>query len=175
MNAAESAPVQTRAAALAATFREVEATRMAGVALLHPRLRVEAVGFQPDTGDASVALGVLVTPWFMNLVRLPLDDAAALALAGVGECRTRMVETLEIDFLGADEASFGPFEACSLFSPMGSFADQAGAVATAREVLALVRAAALAPQPANAVHPTAAPARRAFLLGRSPVDKRVLP
>lgn len=165
------AAVEARAAALAAAFHEVETTRMAGLPLLHPRLHVEALGFQRDAHDPSVALGVLVTPWFMNLVRLPLDASAEQALAGVGERRTRKVGALEVDFLGAHEASFGRFEACSLFSPMAQFADQPGAVAVAQQVLAQLRAPAAAAQPM--VTPKAAvPDRRAFLFGRAADDRR---
>lgn len=174
MTAAAAAAVEARANALAAAFRVVETTRMAGLPVLHPRLRVEAVGFQRDSADPSVALGVLVTPWFMNLVRLPLDAAAEQALAGVGESRPRAVAALEADFLGAHEASFGRFEACSLFSPMVQFEDHAAAVATAREVLSQLRAPAVPARPV-VPHEAAAPGRRAFLLGRRAVDDRPRP
>ena len=56
---------------LEAVFRSVAATRMKGIPLLHCGLRVEAVGFAPEP-DGVMASGVLVTPWFMNLLRLPL-------------------------------------------------------------------------------------------------------
>ncbi|HSV71459.1 MAG TPA: [NiFe]-hydrogenase assembly chaperone HybE [Methylibium sp.] len=164
----DPATVAARADMLVAAFREVETTRMAGLPLLHPRLRVEAVDFQHDAADPSVALGVLVTPWFMNLVRLPLDAATEQALAGVGERRTRAVAALPIDFLGAYEPAFGRFEACSLFSPMAEFVDQAAAVATAREVLGQLRAAPAAP-------PAAVPDRRAFLFGRRAAEDRPRP
>ena len=170
-----AAAVDARATALAAAFRQVETTRMAGLPVLHPRLRVEAVGFQHDLADPSVALGVLVTPWFMNLVRLPLDAAAEQALAGIGESRTRAVAVaLEADFLGAYEVSLGRFEVCSLFSPMGLFEDQAGAVATAREVLSQLRDPAVPARPGVASK-AAVPDRRAFLFGRRGTDGQARP
>lgn len=163
--------VDARAAALAAAFRAVETTRMAGVPLLHPRLRVEAVGFQREASEPSIALGVLVTPWFMNLVRLPLDAASEQGLAAVGVRCQRKVEALDLEFLGADEAAFGRFESCSLFSPMHDFVDQSAALATAREVLAQLRATAVAATPAAAPVPD----RRAFLFGRRTAAERSQP
>ena len=52
-------------------YRRVETERMQGLPLLNPALRVEAVGFRLAEEDASVAEGVLITPWFMSLLRLP--------------------------------------------------------------------------------------------------------
>src|SRR4051794_8656986 len=65
-----------RVAELATLFSTIAHTRMAGVPVLNASLRVEAIGFErPLTGDVVapvVGVGVLVTPWFMNLVRLPM-------------------------------------------------------------------------------------------------------
>ncbi|MFO1328907.1 MAG: [NiFe]-hydrogenase assembly chaperone HybE [Rubrivivax sp.] len=145
-----------RVGRLAERFRDIAATRMQGVALCHPLLEVAAVGFEPvDQGRAAV--GVLITPWFMNLVRLPLaTDDVQLPL---GASRTHALGHERFDFIGAHEDGIGPFEACSLFSPMHDFTDQAAAIATAEAVLSLLR-----PAPAPAAE---APARRRFLLGRS--------
>ncbi len=172
-----AALVAARAAALAAVFREIEATRMQGVPLLNARLRVQAVGFEPDRHEPQMALGVLLTPWFMNLVRLPLDTAAESALAAVGESRQRSAGAILAEFIGAHEPAIGRFEACSLFSPVFEFADQAAALATAEEVLKGLRepapeapaqpvAAPGATAPCAAAAATPAPDRRAFLFGR---------
>jgi [NiFe] hydrogenase assembly HybE family chaperone len=195
------------AALLAARVRELEAlferiasTRMQGVPILHPRLSVEAVGFRPSAGGRA-AVGVLVTPWFMNLVWLPLQPAPASPASPaadaadadraasdrspsaappepatpVGVTRTRAVGNERFDFIGAREPGFGAYEACSLFSPMSEFADQAAAVATAEQVMRLLHP----PQPLagadaapdleadDASAPEAAPSRRALLFGRA--------
>lgn len=93
-------------------------------------------------------LGVLVTPWFMNLLRLPLQpvdghDATALQAAGLaplGHTVVRRYGEHALDFTGAHEAEgLGAWEQASLFSPMFAFADQPAAVATAREVMRLLR------------------------------------
>lgn len=151
-------PLAERVRRLESTFDTIRATRMQGVPLLHGGLRVEAVGFVPEA-DGAVASGVLVTPWFMSLVRLPLHGAAAAAMLAPGVDGVREWGAYAFDFLGAHEPAIGAYETSSLFSPMAEFADQAAAVATARAVLALLRDSA----------PPAQPARRGFLLGRSSV------
>jgi len=155
-----------RVQALVALFRHVERTRMASVPVLNAALQVEAVGFEPVPAEADeppAAVGVLLTPWFMNLVWLPLQPAARADRVGRG--RVRAVGATSFEFIGAHEPGLGAYEACSLASPMFAFPDQAQARATARAVLADLR---LAAPPA----PPVAQGRRGFLLGRSAVETR---
>ncbi len=146
--------MRSRVQALQQAFERIARTRMAGLPLVNPRLAVACVGFCAE-GDGAFALGVLVTPWCMNLVRLPLrdDDARPLRLGVVG---AREVGGRCFDFIGAHEDGIGGFEAASLFSPMFEFVDQSAAVATAEEALKELRGRA-APE---------RPARRGFLFGR---------
>ena len=146
--------LQTQVARLEAVFRAIAATRMEGVPLLHAGLQVQAVDFAPEP-EGDFALGVLVTPWFMNLMRVPLGTAEVLAPGQVGPQR---LGEHRLRFIGAHEAAFGPYEMCSLASPMFEFADQQAAVATAREVLVRLRASSAQGVPD--------PHRRGFLLGR---------
>jgi [NiFe] hydrogenase assembly HybE family chaperone len=148
-----------RAQALAARFAHIAATRMAGVALCHPRLQVAAVGFRPDA--AGGAWGVLLTPWFMNLVWLP--DAGEAAPLPPGSTRRRVLGRECFEMVGAFEDGVGAFEACSLFSPMHEFADQAAALATADAALQHLRPE-LAAAPAS---PLATRRRLLLGLGRS--------
>ncbi|MBT8441892.1 MAG: [NiFe]-hydrogenase assembly chaperone HybE [Gammaproteobacteria bacterium] len=53
-------------------FEAIHSERMAGLPLCNPALEVEAVGFREFEGHQ---LGILVTPWFMNLVLLSETDA----------------------------------------------------------------------------------------------------
>ncbi len=152
-------PLASRVAALEAAFRDVQATRMEGVPVLHPRLQVRAMGFAPSADEPGMAWGVLLTPWFMNLVRLPLSSGADDAIARPGAKVLRRCGTQAFDFIGAHEAALGPFEASSLFSPMFEFADQAAAEATAAAVLQQLR-------------PPVAAARRGFLFGRGAMQGR---
>jgi len=149
------APLAECVVRLEAAFRTIQATRMQEVPLLHPALHVQAVGFLPHA-DGAVASGVLVTPWFMSLVRLPLRAEAGAAMLAPGASGVREWGAHAFDFLGAHEPAVGAYEASSLFSPMAEFQDQSAAVATARSVLELLRRDAAPAQPA----------RRGFLLGR---------
>jgi [NiFe] hydrogenase assembly HybE family chaperone len=151
-----------RVAELAALFTHISRTRMTGVPVLNVALQVEAIGFEclPRGEGDEAAMGILVTPWFMNLVRLPLqrDDSAAK----VGRTHDETLAGQRFEFIGAHEAAVGAFAACSLFSPMFEFADQATARATALEVLAHLRKP---PIPTGRTEPV--PARRSFLFGRT--------
>lgn len=153
--------MDARVAALEALFRAIAATRMQGIALLNPRLAVQAVGFE-RAEDGSLQ-GILVTPWFMNLVRLPGDGESA-AVAGAG--RVVAIGAERFEFIGAHEPGFGAYEVCSLFSPMAEFEDQEAALATASQVLAILRQPP--PRPPLAAAPAAPmPSRRALLFGRA--------
>jgi [NiFe] hydrogenase assembly HybE family chaperone len=132
---------------LEAVYGEIAATRMAGLPLVHPRLSVQAVGFEAQ--EDGTALGILVTPWFMNLVRLPLSNSAELPAPGQAE--DRRVGSWTFRFHGHSEPGIGEHAAASLASPMNEFADQAAAVATAQALLERLRPV---------------PARRGFLFGR---------
>jgi [NiFe] hydrogenase assembly HybE family chaperone len=148
-------------ATLEALFLRIAAQRMAGVPILHAGLRVQAVGFEAEPGGAA-AVGVLITPWFMNLVRLPL--AADAPMAAPGDSTMRAVGRERFAFIGAAEEGFGTYEACSLFSPMFEFVDQAAAQATAEAVLAELRR--VDEPTADAAPALPDPSRRAWLLGR---------
>lgn len=155
---------KNRVQALEQAFLHIADTRMRDVPVQNLALRVHAVGFEPHIDQAGkVLLGVLITPWFMNLVRLPFNG---LALGGaqlpVGQKAEREVGGETFDFIGAHEEKTGAFEVCSLFSPMFEFSGHAAAVATAHEVLKLLRS----PVPNNAAATPAVPSRRGFLLGR---------
>lgn len=161
-----------RTRAFEALFDGIARARMAGLPFMNNALRVEAVDFRlepsrgPDpvqgTPESAHATGVLVTPWFMNLVRFPLVRRDMPARFGT--MRVRKVGQEQFTFTGVHEDSFGSFEACSLFSPVFEFGTQADAIATASALLAQLR------QP-TAARP-AAPARRSFLLGRGATQRQ---
>lgn len=153
--------LRDRTEALVSLFSRVAQTRMLGVPILNPALSVEALGFEPcktiqgQTPELPGALGVLITPWFMNLFWFPL--AHSDQSDGVGRSRLRRVGVESFNFIGGHEPGFGRYEACSLFSPMFEFADPAAARETALAVLAALRPPVVTPSLA---------ARRAFLFGR---------
>lgn len=118
------------AESLETLFRHIQQTRMAGIPLLNPALSVQAVGFRQWQNDW---LGVLITPWFMNLVLLPAEEQSAglavgakLPLTFPGRAYTFMVNELE---------GIGRCLTHSLYSPMFMFTQQADAVLMAEHVL----------------------------------------
>ncbi len=162
--------MDTRVAALVAFYRRVQVERMQGIPILNPALSVEAVGFRraaapadvPATEQEPVAEGVLITPWFMSLVRLPL----AVQPHGNRVARkfVRDFGSEGFEFIGAHDDALGYHETCALFSPMDGFATQAQAVETALASLALVRPETRPDAPTRAEAPV--PARRAFFMAR---------
>lgn len=122
--------IADRAAVLEDVFRAVAAKDMAGVPVVNDKLQVKAVGFREWNGQG---LGVLVTPWFMNLVLLPIDDSAEAPVVGT----KRLVEfpSGRYEFVQGHDARLGGWEGCSLFSPMFEFRTMAEAVDVAAAVM----------------------------------------
>lgn len=168
-----TSPLPHRVQALETAYRDIARTRMADVPLLNGALQVQAVGFAACAGEPALSLGVLVTPWCMNVLRLPLlaTQADALQMLQPGHTGERDLGDDRLRFVGAELPTLGRFEQCSLYSPMFEFRDQASASATAQEVARLLHhALAQADQSAKAAAALAAevePARRGFLFGRS--------
>lgn len=143
---------------LEAAFRRIGEEAMAGLPILHPALAVEAIGFGRWRGDW---LGVLVTPWFMNLVLVPGPGGQWQRVAP-GERRFVRFPSGDYAFLGGHEPEVGEFQSCSLFSPMDRFHDQDEVRLVARAALAALFAAPAAAAPAADVRDapqTASPAR----------------
>ncbi len=161
------------ASALEDRFGVILQQQMQGVPLVNPALKVQAVGFQPWHDHW---LGVLVTPWFMNLMLLPRIDERWQPIAE-RDSRHHVFPAGVFEFIGGCDAELGDYQACSLFSPMFDFATQAGATDTAAAALqALFDAAnrpamdlpAAAPDPVAAAAMAAAPpalSKRGFLFG----------
>lgn len=114
-------------------FQRIAEERMADVPILNPRLRVKAVGFRPWQ---DLRLGVLITPWFINLVLLSdAPDAERWPGVASGASISVALPAGQFDFLLGEAAPLGRYLACSLFSPVLEFEDQAAAEAVAREVM----------------------------------------
>lgn len=113
---------------LEAAFARVHAERMQGLAFVNPALRVEAVGFAPWR---HYWLGVMLTPWAMNLLLAPREIDRWRSLPA-GEKRRYVFPAGEFDFIGARDDAIGEYLICSLYSPVLEFADHATARETAR-------------------------------------------
>ncbi len=119
------------APSLEARFGTILRRQMRGMPMLNTALSVEALGFRPWREHW---LGVLITPWFMNLVLMSRESSQWQPLAE-RETRHYVFPAGVFEFIGARDSVLGDYQACSLFSPMFEFADQAGARATAAAAL----------------------------------------
>ncbi len=141
------------------TYFRVYRERMADVPILNSALSVEAIDFQRWQGHW---LGIVVTPWCMSVLLVP---GSAANWVWTGENKRRFVKfpAGEFAFLGSEETELGEFQSCSLFSPMGRFANQVEAAMTARaSMVALLTAppkpdAPAAESSAAATHTPTAP------------------
>lgn len=127
--AAEMASVGER---LVADFTEVWHSTMRDVPLVNKALRVEAVGFRRWDGRI---IGVLVSPWFMNLILLP-DGEEDWSNLIPGEKEVVAFPSGDYEFLHNTRDMTGGYKACSLFSPMHEFTRQKDATDVARAVMA---------------------------------------
>ncbi|MCB1800621.1 MAG: [NiFe]-hydrogenase assembly chaperone HybE [Gammaproteobacteria bacterium] len=123
--------VQALTGGLVRYFRDVAMPRMQGLPIVNPALQVEAVGFEriPDG-----VLGVLITPWFMNLVLLP-DEGDDWHRLPVGSERSQVFASGRYNFRMAGDDNAGRYQVCSLLSPVLEIPDQQTARAIARAAL----------------------------------------
>ena len=116
---------------LESAFNEIARTRMLDVPILNSALRVETVGFREWEGRW---IGVLVTPWMINLVLLPGQEATLLPLA-LDEKRMWSFPSGDYEFMGLNEPQIGACHMCSLISPVMEFDTHEEAIEVAREIM----------------------------------------
>ncbi|EJW11487.1 Rubredoxin [Rhodovulum sp. PH10] len=156
-------PAEAVGARLVSAYREVART-MRDLPVYNPRLDVEAVGFRLHDGHA---LGVLVTPWFMNIVLVAREGGPPLPDAALGAFRTVDFPAGRVSLLVGEVFGFGRLDTASLFSPMAGFDDPATARETAAAaLLALFRPAGRGVEAPEETRPAKTPDRRALLFGR---------
>ncbi|WP_079432609.1 [NiFe]-hydrogenase assembly chaperone HybE [Zoogloea sp. LCSB751] len=140
-------------------YRCVAAGPMAAVPLCNPSLSVRLLGLADWEG---VRVGALVMPWAINLLLLPGSAPWQAAPALSKQCWR--FPSGEYEFIHAEDVGFGPFQMCSLFSPVLEFDSMDAACATAQAaLLALLRPPLEAFVDAPAAEPMS---RRRWLFGR---------
>lgn len=140
-------------------YYERAARNVQGLPMYHPAIAVEAVGFREHEGRL---VGIIVTPWFMNLTVLP--SPADLETWRKGTIARVSFPSGPYEFAIADTGECGLVATCSLFSLMHDFADHAAARDAA---LAAAEALFEPPAPTQDVKTRSSPAmsRRRFLRG----------
>lgn len=149
-------------ARLEAIYRGISEGAMRDLPICNPALEVAAIGFRDHAG---VVVGVLATPWFMNLVVAASPQGPDLPFVPAGATVTHAFPGGEFDCVVGETTGFGRLDSASLFSPMFQF-DDAGVVRAVAE--AAIEEVFRAPVPVEPP-PSAAPAqldRRALLFGR---------
>jgi len=106
----------------------IETAFGAALQRMNRALRVEARGFARMRDSWA---GMLITPWFMNVMIVP-DDAPTRQ---IGTKTTQMLPSGQYEAVWGHEEALGGFWSISLFSPMFEFEDHASAVATADAAL----------------------------------------
>ena len=122
---------QAAAERFAEVFEKVHREQMQGLPLLNTRLRVETFGFQPHKGRI---IGILITPWLMNVVMLPAegDDWDGMEL---GHKQPQDFPAGTYKFMINEVEGIGRYQTHSLYSPMREFTSQGHAVAAAEAFL----------------------------------------
>ncbi len=116
---------------LEAAFNEILDKRMRDMPVVNTALSVQAIGFNRVNEDW---LGILITPWFMNLMLLPGPDSA-WNMQQPGTKIEKRYPYGVFEFTLGSEPQLGSYALCSLFSPMFQFENQAAASAAAQAAL----------------------------------------
>jgi [NiFe] hydrogenase assembly HybE family chaperone len=140
-------------------YYERASRRMQGMPVCNPNVVVEAVGIREFGGRR---VGVIVTPWFMNLTILP--SPADLATWRAGAVAPIAFPSGLYDFVVSEAGDNGLIATRSLFSMMHEFADQDSTRVAARAAIDSLFEPTTPERPST---PKAAPAlsRRKFLGG----------
>lgn len=153
------------------TFSQVQ-QRMDGLPFLNPRLQVRALGFQ---AWQQYWLGVVVTPWFMNLMLLPREEG--VSVPRFGEAQSVNFPCGTFSFIAGHEGGIGSYMSCSLFSPVQELESQhlaeEIALASLKQLLSAEASAKEDPVAAGAAAPISEPPRRRLfrrMLGQEPND-----
>ncbi|MDK9696799.1 MAG: [NiFe]-hydrogenase assembly chaperone HybE [Siculibacillus sp.] len=151
---------------LARLYGDIAERSMRDLPVSNPKLRVEAVGFHDD---GVRVVGIVVTPWFMNVVIAASPLGPAPVAAPPGSTATHDLPSGTYDFVVGEIADFGRLDSLSLFSPMFEFDDPEVARATAEAAMAELRRAPEPQPPAPKEKPVLD--RRALLFGRPARDE----
>ena len=146
---------------IAAIYGEIQATAMRGAPICNDALAVEAVGFQNFKG---YVLGVVVTPWFLNLIVAESPGVGQSALPA--DAPRLRFPAGDVDFGLSELKGFGRLASCSLFSPMSEFPDQQATRAAATAALGALFDPHLHDAPEKPGAPGEKLDRRALLIGR---------
>ena len=165
MTAAGEFDDHPRVQALIEQFQRIDAG-MRDLPIYNDKIAIEAIGFRPF-GDSDL-LGVMLTPWFMNMILLPIEPVP-LNMAEIGKSVVIELPAGKRNFVvGGDETS-GLYKAHSLHSPVLNFTLPGQACAEAKRLLLLLMTPAAAEPAAKDGAGASGVDRRSLLFGRRSV------
>lgn len=117
-----------KSALLERVFQRIYETSMADVPICNSVLKVEAIAYGMFETEW---VGVLVTPWCMNIMMLPEDETEGWDEIRTGLKFDHILPAGQFEFITGKDDELGPYRMCSLFSPMFQFGDHSSAMQTA--------------------------------------------
>jgi len=133
--AGEDAALIAMARQVIATYRAAD-VRMRDIPLYEEHLSVALIGFQRyEIPGWGCVIGMLVTPWCLNLMLLPPAPQGWDGGLAPGDEEMRVLPAGRFPFVAAEVEGLGMVLSCSLFSPMGDFVSQEAACLTAFSAL----------------------------------------
>ncbi len=112
-------------------FTRIYQENMKDVPVINEKLEVSVIGLQQWQ---ELYLGVLITPWFMNIILLPYETDTWNDLSELSK-ETHIFPSGRYSFIIGRDKELGTYQMCSLFSPMFEFADNEAALDTATVVI----------------------------------------
>jgi [NiFe] hydrogenase assembly HybE family chaperone len=115
-------------------YGQVWQTRMMDMPFVNAALQVEAIGFARHDGDW---LGVIVTPWFLNLFLLN-GGGSLWQDVSAGQRRLVNLPCGALQFIADDDPDLGLYQYCPLIAAVGTLSDHATAHQAALDAMQAV-------------------------------------
>lgn len=123
--------VQTIAKRLELEFERIHREQMQGIPILNTAISIQALGFHDYQGRI---LGVLITPWLMNVVMLPRADEDWSGMK-LGQKQAHQFPARTYKFMVNEINDIGFCQTHSLYSPMHDFSSHEQALSVAQAFL----------------------------------------
>ncbi len=111
-------------------FRQIQKT-MSSLPIYHPKVRVQAVDFSPWK---YFWLGIMVTPWSINLILFPGDRSHWKSVPKGKKLHYKFSAGI-FDFISVHDQSLGEYQMCSMLSPLSEITDHEMAILVAKSIL----------------------------------------
>lgn len=134
LQGAHDLPTSFDSASLEQRFGDIGQRHFADMPVYHDALQVCALGFQEYQG---YWMGILITPWFMNLMAFPANKKSAETISPmqVGSKCTIALPASQFEFIKAVDDVLGDYLSCSLLSPVFELSSMDIAMETAELAL----------------------------------------